>query len=96
MQRSPYSPLRIERTGIIAIFVVFCVPVVLPENEGAVPEGMAMIIEGEFRMGSNSTPSELPARAGPSEGACLDRHKGAKGPIQGIHPCEAGVARRTR
>lgn len=38
MQLSLYIPLRIERTGIIAIFVVICVPVVVSDNEETVPE----------------------------------------------------------
>ncbi len=96
MQRSPYIPFRIEQTGIIAIFVVFCVPVVVSENEETMPEGIAMIIGGGFEMGSSSTPSELPTRAGHLEGSvCQDRHEAAKCRIQGICPYEPGVARRS-
>ncbi|MDE0041388.1 MAG: hypothetical protein OXT74_05095 [Candidatus Poribacteria bacterium] len=36
----------------------------MPENEETVPKGMALIIGGGFDMGSSSTPSELPTRAG--------------------------------
>ena len=53
----------------MAILTVLCVPAVVPENEGAVREGMAMIIEGGFEMGSRNTPSQLPTRAGHLEGS---------------------------
>lgn len=96
MQRRLYIPFKIERTGIITIFVVICVPVVVSENEETMPEGMAMIIGGKFEMGSSSTPSELPTRAGSSGGICLDRHEATKCRTQGICPCDPGVARRAR
>ena len=96
MQRSLCSPFRIERTSIVAIFTAICVPVVVPENEETMPEGIALIIGGGFEMGSSSTPSEIPTRTGHLEGSvCLDRHEAAKCRIQGICPCEPGVARRS-
>ena len=46
--------------SIVAISILFCAPVVAPEDEETVPEGMVLIFGGEFEMGSNNTPSEHP------------------------------------
>ena len=47
-------------TSIAVISIAVCVPVVVPEGEETVPEGMVLIFGGEFEMGSNNTPSEQP------------------------------------
>ena len=78
VQQNPYSPFRIERTGIIGIFVVICVPLVVSENEEIMPEGMAMIVGGGFEMGSRNTPSEQPTHTVHLGALCLDQREVAR------------------
>ena len=78
----------------MAISIVFCAPVVVPEDEETVPDGMALIFGGEFEMGSSNTPSEQPINTVHLDAFYLDQHEVTNAQIQGIRPCEPGVAKR--
>ena len=62
-------------TGIVAISIVFCAPVVVPEDEETVPESMALIFGGEFEMGSSNRPSEQPIHTVHLDAFYLDQHE---------------------
>ena len=61
--------------GIVAISIMFCVPVVVPEDEETVPEGMVLIFGGEFEMGSNNTPSEQPVHTVHLDAFYMDQYE---------------------
>lgn len=62
-------------TGIAVISIAVCVPVVVPEGEDTVPEGMVLIFGGEFEMGSNNTPSEQPVHTVHLDAFYMDQHE---------------------
>ena len=62
-------------TSIAVISIAVCVPVVVPEGEETVPEGMVLIFGGEFEMGSNNTPSEQPIHTVHLDAFYMDQHE---------------------
>ena len=62
-------------TSIAVISIAVCVPVVVPEGEETVPEGMVLIFGGEFEMGSNNTPSEQPVHTVHLDAFYMDQYE---------------------
>ena len=61
--------------GIMSIPVVVYAPVVVPEGEETMLEGMVLIFGGEFEMGSNNMSSEQPVHTLHLDAFYMDQHE---------------------